>query len=116
MDGNFVFGNPTFRERRSLWPRLGSLHYDHIFPWFYTGDFNEILHQDEKDGVRPHNQSQINLFREFLHDSCLMDLAFKGCKFTWTTNPRDGIVTKKRIDRALANWEWRLSQCVHRAP
>ncbi|KAJ1405861.1 hypothetical protein SESBI_25514 [Sesbania bispinosa] len=45
------------------------------------GDFNEVLSQSEK---------------------------LKSCKFTWQSNPRNGIVVKEKIDRVLANWPWRM--------
>ncbi|XP_057761078.1 uncharacterized protein LOC130981503 [Arachis stenosperma] len=37
----------------------------------------------------------------------LMDLDIKGGRFTWFGNPRNGVITRERIDRALVNWEWR---------
>ncbi|RYR31548.1 hypothetical protein Ahy_B01g056356 [Arachis hypogaea] len=35
-----------------------------------------------------------------------MDLDLKGENFTWFSNSRNGFVTREKIDRALANWEW----------
>lgn len=49
----------------------------------------------------------MDLFREFLHDTGLMDMELKGEKFTWRSNPRNGFVTRERIDRVLVNWPWR---------
>ncbi|RYR20262.1 hypothetical protein Ahy_B03g065360 [Arachis hypogaea] len=37
----------------------------------------------------------------------LMDLDLKGERFTWFSYPRNGFITREKIDRALANWEWR---------
>ena len=34
-------------------------------------------------------------------------MEIKGCRFTWMSNPRNGFITKERIDRLLVNWEWR---------
>ncbi|RYQ82617.1 hypothetical protein Ahy_B10g101199 [Arachis hypogaea] len=36
-----------------------------------------------------------------------MDLELKGNKFTWFSNPRNGLVTRERLDRAMVNWKWR---------
>lgn len=66
-----------------------------------------MLHFHEKDGSRPIEANRINLFRQFLDDSHLMDVDLQGCKFTWISNPRDVIVTREKIDKFLANWEWR---------
>ncbi|KAJ1436308.1 Endonuclease/exonuclease/phosphatase superfamily [Sesbania bispinosa] len=49
----------------------------------------------------------MELFRLFLNDTGLMDMDLKGCKFTWFSNPRNGFVTKERLDRVLVNWLWR---------
>ncbi|KAJ1438736.1 Zinc finger, CCHC-type [Sesbania bispinosa] len=48
------------------------------------------------------------VFRDFVNDSGLMDIDLKGSTFTWFSNPRNGIVTKEKIDRVLANSAWRL--------
>ncbi|KAJ1400227.1 Endonuclease/exonuclease/phosphatase superfamily [Sesbania bispinosa] len=76
-------------------------------PWCCMGDFNEILSPDEKVGLQPPNSSGINLFREFLNDTGLMEVELKGCKFTWCSNPRNGFTTKEKLDRVLVNWAWR---------
>ena len=36
-----------------------------------------------------------------------MDFDIKGCKYTWFGNPREGFLIRERIDRCIANWEWR---------
>ncbi|KAJ1412388.1 hypothetical protein SESBI_20509 [Sesbania bispinosa] len=36
-----------------------------------------------------------------------MDLNLKGCKFMWVSNPREGQVTREKLDRVLVNWIWR---------
>ncbi|KAJ1390351.1 Endonuclease/exonuclease/phosphatase superfamily [Sesbania bispinosa] len=103
----FVYGNPIFRERRHLWNRLSALHIDQAVPWCCLGDFNEILFQHEKVGLQTHPNNRMDLFREFLNSNGLMDLDLKGCQFTWHSNPRNGFVTKEKIDRILVNWPWR---------
>ncbi|KAJ1411448.1 Endonuclease/exonuclease/phosphatase superfamily [Sesbania bispinosa] len=36
----------------------------------------------------------------------LLELDLKGNRFTWFSNPREGIVTREKLDRALINWLW----------
>lgn len=36
-----------------------------------------------------------------------MDLDLKGSRFTWISNPRDGVITKQKIDRIIFNCGWR---------
>ena len=89
-DCTFVYGKPLFNDRRLLWGRIRALHHHQNSPWMCFGDFNEITNQDEKVGLHPHGPNKITLFKEFLHDACLMDMDVKGCKFTWMSNPRNG--------------------------
>ena len=107
-DCTFVYGNPIFPERRYLWERLRVLHIGNS-PWMCIGDFNELLSQAEKVGARPHCQNRINLFRAFVDNAELMDMDLKGSRFTWLSNPRNGVITKEKIDRLLVNWSWRRS-------
>ncbi|RYQ80302.1 hypothetical protein Ahy_Scaffold1g106806 [Arachis hypogaea] len=36
-----------------------------------------------------------------------MDIDLKGGKFTWFSSPRNRLIIKERIYRALVNWKWR---------
>ncbi|KAJ1415409.1 Zinc finger, CCHC-type [Sesbania bispinosa] len=103
----FVYGNPRFNQRRNLWDRLQALLGRNDLPWICLGDFNEVLSQAEKVGSQPINNVGVNLFRQFLEDTGLMDLELKGSKYAWSSNPRNGFVTKEKLDRILANWSWR---------
>ena len=71
------------------------------------GDFNEIVGLLEKEGgcIRPRKQME-----EFVLtiDYCgLCDLGFIGSKFTWIYQTTFGVRIRERLDRALANLEWR---------
>lgn len=103
----FVYGNPTYDQRRHLWGKVLKLPTSLSMPWLCMGDFNDMYSLDEKDGVRPVEDRRLQLFRQFLVDSALMDMELKGCKYTWVSNPRDGRVTKEKLDRVLVNAEWR---------
>lgn len=107
FDCSFVYGNPIFQHRNGLWSRLLAFQSDKERPWCCLGDFNEVLSQFDKQGLRPHNERGADLFRNFLNISGLMELDLKGCAFTWTSNPRNGIITKEKLDRVLVNWPWR---------
>ncbi|KAJ1415320.1 hypothetical protein SESBI_18277 [Sesbania bispinosa] len=37
----------------------------------------------------------------------LMDLVIKGCRFSWYSNPRNGFVTREKLDKILVTWERR---------
>lgn len=70
-------------------------------PWLCMGDFNEMISQEEKEGTRPVDIRRMELFRNFLNVTKLMDTDLKGCNFTWVSNPRDGVITKEKLDRVL---------------
>ncbi|KAF7837676.1 hypothetical protein G2W53_006158 [Senna tora] len=100
-----VYGNPNFQQHKRLWNQISRLYHPRNAPWCCVGDFNEILSQSEKEGVRLHSQNQIDVFRSFIDQNCLIDLPLKGCRFTWSNNREQGCV-KEKIDRVLANRKW----------
>ncbi|XP_072066501.1 uncharacterized protein [Arachis hypogaea] len=116
----FVYGNPKFQHRKAQWKELSTHSRPTNDPQIFIGDFNDILDQEEKVGLHPKPRSQIEEFRKFMPLSQieefrkfinyneLMDLDLKGGRFTWFSNPRNGFVTRERLDRALANWAWRM--------
>lgn len=87
---------------------MASLQQNATRPWSCIGDFNELLAEFEKDALRPVHQNRAELFREFMNGTRLMDFDLKGCKFTWANNPRNGVETREKTDRVLANWPWRV--------
>lgn len=100
-----------FQHIKGLWSRLLDFQTDKDRLWCCLGDFNEVLSQTDKQGLRPHNERGADLFRNFLNISGLMELDLKGCAFTWISNPRNGVVTKEKLDRVLVNWPWRSEFC-----
>lgn len=107
FDCSFIYGHPIARQRRNLWGAVSAFQLNPDRSWCAVGDFNEVLFQHEKEGLRPQNQRGMEDFRNFLNSTGLMDLELKGSKFTWVSNPRRGFVTRERLDRALVNWPLR---------
>ena len=70
-------------------------------PWLVAGDFNEILHADEKDGGAARTQLCMQVFNVTLSDCGLDDLGYTGDKFSW----RRGQI-RERLDRATGNLQW----------
>lgn len=103
---SFVYGNPTSQHRKSFWEKLRTLHPQNQNPWICSGDFDEILHQSDKCGIEKHPEKQIQIFKNFLASKNMEELPQKGSKFTWCNNRITGTVHDK-LDRCIANWEWR---------
>lgn len=82
-------------------------------PWMITGDSNEVADTQEKRGRRPTNRTRCNRFVEMINNCQLMDLGFEGSRFTWQ-NSRSGLATiRERLDRSMANNEWRTIPHTH---
>nr|POF06371.1 hypothetical protein CFP56_59434 [Quercus suber]POF10146.1 hypothetical protein CFP56_77127 [Quercus suber] len=75
-------------------------------PWVVCGDFNEILHLDEKTGWKECDVDQIKEFREVLSRCGLFDLGFVGQRFTWCNGRFGEQRTLLRLDRMVANETW----------
>ena len=46
----FVYGEPDHSKRIAVWNTLADLHPNANEAWFLTGDFNEIVDNNEKSG------------------------------------------------------------------
>ncbi|RYQ92145.1 hypothetical protein Ahy_B09g098298 [Arachis hypogaea] len=104
--GVFLYGNPIFQKRRKLWQELTVSNISKEVPQAFLGDFNDILNQDEKVGIHPQPRIYLETFRRFVDDNALIDIDLKGSKYTWFSNPRNNVITRKRLDRVLVNWKW----------
>jgi exonuclease III/ribonuclease HI len=101
------YGHPVTAKRHESWALLQHLRQFQPQPWLCIGDFNEILTQDEKTGAILRREGQMDQFRNALGYCQLTDLGFIGSQYTWTNCRHDGNFVKERLDRAVANIEWR---------
>ena len=76
-------------------------------PWLCMGDFNEVLHQHEHEGVADRNTSQIAGFREAVDVCELADLGYEGNSWTFERRVVGGSFCRVRLDRDLATVPWR---------
>lgn len=70
MRSTGVYGNPEIGQKK------------HTLIWLCFGDFNEILHPNEKRGGNDRNLNLINNFIEVLRECNLKDIGYKGYPFT----------------------------------
>lgn len=52
--------------------------------WLIGGDFNELLLASEKFRENSINNDMATIFRDYLNHYNLIDLGFRGSKFTWS--------------------------------
>lgn len=75
-------------------------------PWLMMGDFNEAAWQHEHFSRTSRNEKNMENFRKVLADCNLMDLGFKGPKWTYDNKKMGMDNVKARIDRGVADQEW----------
>ncbi|CAM8953758.1 unnamed protein product [Rhodiola kirilowii] len=101
------YGQPITQRRAESWELIRTLNRMMDKPWLIFGDFNEVLFGWEVKGRRIRGEWQMKKFRDVLQDCNLSDIDFRGAQFTYS-NKRKGVwETKARLDRAIANEEWK---------
>ncbi|KAL5817683.1 hypothetical protein ACOSQ3_026061 [Xanthoceras sorbifolium] len=112
LDGQFwrftgFYGDPRGDMRFHSWNLLRRLARLSKLPWLVGGDFNEVLLLDEKLGGRVKTLSALSNFRDAVDDCCLMDMGFRGYKFTWSNRQDGRELIQERLDRFLCSMSWR---------
>ncbi|KAK9943536.1 hypothetical protein M0R45_009141 [Rubus argutus] len=97
------YGHPTTNLRYLSWQAIKELSDEDSLPWVIVGDFNEILHADEKQDGSRCSERQMRGFRDVVGYADLVDLGYIGSRFTWSNRQ-----TKLRLDRALATTTWNV--------
>ncbi|XP_060182971.1 uncharacterized protein LOC132612916 [Lycium barbarum] len=90
-------------ERISLWDNLYNLDDQMEVPWLVGGDFNVIIHEDEKIGGLPVYPYEYEDFAFYVNSSELFEVSFKGSLFTWWNGRAGRDCIFKRLDRMLTN-------------
>ena len=103
-----IYASPRGSERRILWKNLSVIALLHNLPWVMVGDFNDILSCEEKWGGNRPVASRIREFRDCLNDCNMIDMGFSGPKFTWSNCHDISSLIMERLDRVVANTDWRL--------
>ncbi|KAF7128168.1 hypothetical protein RHSIM_Rhsim11G0021500 [Rhododendron simsii] len=104
---SFVYGCPSRDGKSQVWDELRMLGKFEKLPWLCMGDFNEVLCSSDKRGGNIPSQRRLGTFRDMLNECGLVDLEFKGPKFTWRNNRSAENLIMERIDLAFANAKWR---------
>nr|XP_025703912.1 uncharacterized protein LOC112805796 [Arachis hypogaea] len=100
----FTYGNPIFKQRRRTWQAISESKDLMDEPSCFIGDFNDILHQEEKIGKHPKPRIQIEEFRNLVHKKNLMDLELKGnhCPLLLNIEPNQRVPRQFRYE---AYWD-----------
>ncbi|KAK9912299.1 hypothetical protein M0R45_036169 [Rubus argutus] len=116
---SWFYGPPKKEFKTAFWNSITNLAGSIDLPWLCAGDFNEHLWPYEKEGGKPWDPGKHRFLREFMDTNDLIDVPFKGQRFTWSNNwPGDGLIMI-RLDRGVVNTQWLErwpSMCVLHSP
>jgi hypothetical protein len=73
-----VYGEAQVSQRFKTWDMLKHIKSSNPLPWMCLGDFNEVLHQHEHEGVAERSLDQMAGFRKMVDVCEFADLGFKG--------------------------------------
>lgn len=98
-----VYAKYDHNLRLQLWDDISTINQGVTQSWLIGGDFNVVLNAEEKIGVLPVLDADIDDFRSFIESYDLAQMSFKGSPFTWW-NSRAGVdCIFERLDRVLYN-------------
>ncbi|XP_025702516.1 uncharacterized protein [Arachis hypogaea] len=104
-----VYASPREVNRRELWNDIKMIKNGIRGPWLVVGDFNEIADPSEKKGGGRTDVGACKRFKRWIEDCMLIDRGSVGPKFTWRGPQWENLERVfKRLDRALANADWRI--------
>lgn len=89
-----------------LWQNLELFASHFKGPWVVLGEFNKISSISKKFGGNPPNHNRINQFNNFLNCCNILDLGFRGPKYTWSNLRKYNQLIMERLDRFVANPSW----------
>lgn len=100
------YGMPERSRRTESWNLIIDLASRSDLPWLLMGDFNDILHQEEKRGTHLHPESLIRGFRRAVESSGLSDFPFQGYQYTWERGRGTANWVEEKLDRILVTAAW----------
>jgi hypothetical protein len=101
-----VYGEAQISERHRTWDMLKDVCSSSSLPWLCLGNFNEVLHPDEHDGIGQRTLSEMQGFRDAVDFCNLINMGFKGHFWMWEKRVTGGTYTRVCLDRALGSAEW----------
>lgn len=102
-----IYGHPDVARREETWDLIISLRVSADQEWLMMGGFNEILSNYENIGGRDRAEKQKKAFRQMVDDCEVQDLGFIGNPFTWWNGREVLHSISVRLDRFLANVQWK---------
>lgn len=102
----FVYGNPDFDLRQAQWQRLALSVGNSDMPWLCLGNFNDILFNHEKEGMKLKANRNIKGFKCFVDNCSFLELECNDANSHGPITESKAYWLKKKLDRVLANYAW----------
>ncbi|KAL5758842.1 hypothetical protein ACOSP7_021453 [Xanthoceras sorbifolium] len=100
------YGCPVPSHRTDSWELLRRLKAVNRLPWLCGGDFNELLHIEEKLGGNERIGPGMFNFRSIVELCDFVDLGFSGPLFTWNNKRGGSRNVQERLDPFFATSQW----------
>ncbi|XP_074296998.1 uncharacterized protein LOC141627667 [Silene latifolia] len=107
-----IYGEPVTHKREAVWNDLSQWIGSFKSPFLLIGDFNQVDYQEDKWGGRKGRIPGASLFNKWKAEHFLMDIPFKGPRFTWCNKREDHSIVLERLDKGYGSWDWNGSGSV----
>ncbi|PWA99288.1 RNA-directed DNA polymerase, eukaryota, Reverse transcriptase zinc-binding domain protein [Artemisia annua] len=77
-----IYGPHDPASKQNLWHNLLTFIQHHSGKYVLFGDLNEVRDESERFGST-FSRGEAQIFNDFIHDSCLVDMPMGGRMFTW---------------------------------
>ena len=104
-----VYAAPTVSRRSGLWTQLSEVMGRIVGPLVVGGDFNTIVRLDERSGGNGQLSQDSLAFGDWINGQSLIDMGFRGNKYTWRRGKQEQWCVAKRLDRVLCCAQARLT-------
>lgn len=98
-----VYAFNTREERKGLWTYLETVKIGNNLAWIVMGDFNSVVHADDRIGGNPVSMTEIVDFQACVEECELVKLHRQGNNYTW--NDKGDVRVFSKIDWVFVNDE-----------
>ncbi|XP_074267163.1 uncharacterized protein LOC141590470 [Silene latifolia] len=101
-----VYGEPKKAKRMNVWLELEERISKLDSHFIMLGDFNQVEFQDDKYGGTSGTPFGAQAFSEWMVRNSLMEITYKGPKYTWCNNRKGNARVYERLDKGVASSTW----------
>ncbi|XP_074313557.1 uncharacterized protein LOC141648737 [Silene latifolia] len=101
-----IYGSPYCLQRRPVLQELEDCLQKLVYPFLIVGDFNQVEYQSDKLSSSNRTITGAYDFNIWRITNQMVDIPFKGPRYTWCNNQKRKKRVYERIDRALGSKDW----------